>query len=66
MCWAEGRLCSSDRAEICRAMTVSNTFPSESRRAMGHQALGAEQSPCLAFVGGQCCSDKMRWGGKKS
>ncbi len=42
MCWAQRRLCSSDKAEIRRAITLPRTFPIVLRRAMGCQATGAE------------------------
>ncbi len=42
MCWAGRKLYSSDKDENCHAMTLSSTFPGVLRRAIAHQAPGAE------------------------
>ncbi len=52
ICWAGRRLSSSDKVRICCAITLSNTFPSVLKTAMGRQAQEAGVSPLPVFLRG--------------
>ncbi len=66
MCGALKKLSSSYKVKILCAITLSNTFYSLLSNAMGHRALGSEQSPLSNFLRETVLQWQLWWGGKSN
>lgn len=67
MYWAGRRLYSSDKIEICCPITLSRTFPIVCYGVQWIVRLwGLSSLICLTSLRKWCCSDIMRWSGRKN